>query len=458
MIHFARLRHGDGMVPPDTAVEGLSAEFIRLFIGAFMLLLVAGCGDAERGTHAVPVVEVWAHAGQQSERATLQGQVARFNAANTDFRINLTLIPEGNYNAQVQAAAVAGALPDLLEFDGPFLYAYVWQGRLRPLDDLLPDAVLGDLLPSIVAQGSYHGRLWSVATFDSGLGMYADRARLARAGIRIPTLERPWGLREFEAVLTRLASHDADGQVLDLKLNYAGEWYTYAYSPLLQSAGGDLVDRGDFRRAGGVLNSPAAVAALQALQGWIREGRVDPNVDDAAFVTGRVALAFGGHWNYARYREHYGDDLLLLPLPDFGRGPKTGQGSWCWAVTIDSKRLQAAARFLTFVLRPEEVLAMSAANGAVPATRTAIEGSPRYAPGGPLHLVVRQLMGGYAVPRPPTPAYPVITAEFQAAFDRIRSGSDVGAALDRAARLIDLEIEDNRGYPLLGRARAAALR
>jgi len=101
---------------------------------------------------------------------------------------------------------------------------------------------------------------------------------------------------------------------------------------------------------------------------------------------------------------------------------------------------------------------MTEANGAVPATRRAIARSPLYRPGGPLDLFVRQLDGGYAVPRPPTPAYPVITAEFQKAFDRVRSGDDVQAALQRAATVIDREIEDNQGYPLIGRAREEASR
>ncbi len=409
------------------------------------LCVLGGCSDTVDSTG--PVLEIWAHAGQARERRTLESQVARFNQANPDLQARLTLIPEGSYNAQVQAAAVAGELPDLLEFDGPFLYAYVWQGRLRPLDDLLPRRLIDDLLPSILQQGRYRERLWSVGTFDSGLGLYADRSRLQAADIRIPTLGRPWQRDEFKTVLDRLAEDDADGQVLDLKLNYAGEWYTYAFSPLLQSAGGDLVDRRTHDHATGVLNGPDSVAALSEVQQWIESGRVDPNIDDAAFTAGRTALAFGGHWNYPRYHQQLGDDLLLLPLPDFGHGSRTGQGSWSWAVTADSAHPEAAARVLAYLLLPTEVLAMSEANGAVPATRSAIARSPRYREGGALRLFVEQLESGHAVPRPRTPAYPVITAEFQKAFERLRSGSEVQATLDQAARVIDNEIVDNRGYP-----------
>ncbi|MCU7918358.1 MAG: extracellular solute-binding protein [Candidatus Thiodiazotropha sp. (ex Epidulcina cf. delphinae)] len=420
-----------------------------------MLLCIAlaatlyGCENSGTTQADVAKLTVWAHAGQESERATLQAQASRFNNTHPDLEIQLTLIPEGSYNAQVQAAAVAGELPDILELDGPFLYAYAWQGHLRPLDDLLSDALRADLLPSIIQQGLYQDRLWSVAVFDSGLGLYADRAKLLQAGIRIPTLENPWKEDEFEEILQRLARQDPDGQVLDLKLNYAGEWYTYGLSPLIQSAGGDLIDRRGYASADGVLNGPQTVAMMTTLQNWIQDNRIDPNIDDAAFVTHRVALAVGGHWNYRRYHASLGNDLLLLPLPDFGRGSKTGQGSWCWAVTAGSRQTKAASRFLTFLLDSDEVLSMTNANGAVPATRSAISRSPLYRPGGPLHLFVKQLEGGHAVPRPRTPAYPLITAEFQQVLDRIRSGGDVRATLDKAVQAIDREIEDNRSYPTI---------
>ena len=241
--------------------------------------------------------------------------------------------------------------------------------------------------------------------------------------------------------------------MLDLKLNYAGEWYTYALLPLIQSAGGDLIDRSDYQNTSGYLNGLETVAVLKTVQHWISDGLVDPNIDDAAFVSRRVALAFGGHWNYPQYYQHLGDNLLLLPLPDFGQGPRTGQGSWCWAITANSHHAEAAAKFLTFLLQSEEIIAMTQANGAIPATQSAIARSARYRSKGPLRLFVEQLNRGYAVPRPRTPAYPVITAEFQKAIERIRSGGDVQAILDRASRAIDREIEDNQGYPWVERGR-----
>lgn len=375
-------------------------------------------------------------------------QIARFNATQSDVYVRPTLIPEGSYNGQVQAAALAGELPDLLEFDGPFVYSYAWQGKLRPLEGLLPSALRADLLPSILAQGTYRGQLYSVGTFDSGLGLYVRPSRLRAVGARVP--QRPqdaWTVDEFERILAALAERDPDGAVLDLKLNYRGEWFTYAFSPVIESAGGDLIDRGDYRSAAGVLNGPAAVGAMRHVQSWIRDGYVDPNLDDSAFSAGRVALSWVGHWEYARYHTAVGDDLAVVPLPDFGRGTRTGEGSWNWGIPRSSRHPEAAMHFLEFILRPEEILRMTRANGAVPATRTALARSRLYGPGGPLRLFAVQLTQGYAVPRPRTPAYPVISSAFQGAFLSIRNGANVPRALDQAVRIIDADIDDNHGYP-----------
>jgi multiple sugar transport system substrate-binding protein len=423
--------------------------------GRIVLAALAGAvacsapGDQDPG----PLVRVWAHSGQDAERAVLEGQVSRFNETHAPLRVELELIPEGAYDEQVQSAALAGDLPDVLELDGPFVAAYAWRGHLRPLGPLVPDSVLDLLLPSIVEQGRYGDGLWALGTYDSGLGLFARRSALEAAGIPVPASpSEAWSVDEMDRWMALLADDDEDGAVLDLHLNYAGEWYTYALAPALRSAGGGLIDVGAMRAAG-TLDSPASARAISHVQRWIREGRVDPNVDDAAFVEGRVPLSWSGHWDFARYRQAWGDDVVALPLPDFGEGTRTGQGSWVWAVTSRAGDPEAAARWIRFLLTPAEVEAMAAANAAVPALASVADGSPLYGPGGPLRILLEQLRGGLAVPRPRTPAYPIVTSAFQEAFDAVRSGGDVDATLSEAAELVDQEIADNRGYPAMSRAR-----
>ncbi len=75
-----------------------------------------------------------------------------------------------------------------------------------------------------------------------------------------------------------------------------------------------------------------------------------------------------------------------------------------------------------------------------------MERSKLYGPGGPLRLFADQLLNGYGVARPRTPAYPVITSAFQQAFEDIRNGAGVKPSLDKAVAAIDRDIQDNDGY------------
>jgi len=417
----------------------------RLSLLAPLLLALSSCNKpaAKEDT-----LQLWVHSGQESERQVIEQQVKRFNASQKQTPIKVTFIPEGAYNTQVQAASLSKDLPDILEFDGPFVYNYVWQQNLIPIDNLISPKVRQDLLPSIIQQGTYKGSLYSVATFDSGLGLYAHRNQLKAAGVRIPTGNKDaWTLSEFNQALAKLAQKDRDRQVLDLKLNYRGEWFTYGFSPILASAGGDLIRRSNYQSTDGSLNNPASVTAMKQVQSWIQKGYVDPNIDEAAFTSGRVALSWVGHWVYKDYAKAVGKDLVVLPLPNFGNGSKTSQGSWNWGITANCKNPKLAMRFLEFLLQPKEVLAMANANGAVPGTKTAIAQSNLYSSSGPLHLFADQLLAGQTVPRPQTPAYPVITSAFQEAFANIRNGLEVKTALDKAVTTIDLDIQDNQGYP-----------
>jgi multiple sugar transport system substrate-binding protein len=401
---------------------------------------------------AEETVSVWFHSGKGEERQALDAQVADFNEANAgEVKIELVNLPEGSYNEQVQAGALAGDLPCLLDFDGPFVYNYAWSGYLMPLDSYVSADMKADFLPSIIEQGMYAGKLYSLGTFDSGLGIWGNKAYLEKAGVRIPTgIDDAWDQAEFMDALEKLQALDEVEYALDMKLNYEGEWYTYAFSPILQSFGADLIDRETYQSAEGVLNGPEAVEAMTFFQNLFTKGYANPNPagDDDFYGRKIAALSFVGHWMWAPHNEGLGDDLILLPMPNFGGKAVTGMGSWNWGLTSSCPSPDAAWKVLDYLVSPDEILRMTNANGAVPARNSAIAKSELYAEGGALNVFVKQLQGGVAVARPATPAYPVITQAFTEAAMNIITGADVKEELDKAVKKIDQDIEDNQGYPM----------
>ena len=146
------------------------------------------------------------------------------------------------------------------------------------------------------------------------------------------------------------------------------------------------------------------------------------------------------------YYDAFGDDMVILPMPNFGARQATGMGSWAWSITSQCDQPEAAWKFMEFLLSPEQILVTTDQNGAVPGRMSALAQSSLYGEGGRLNVFVQQLSEGIAVPRPITPAYPAITSAFYTAVDDILKGGDVQTELDSAADAIDADLEANGGY------------
>lgn len=443
----------------DLRKLGRGARSLALGAGVLVTaLFVAGCAsgggsaepDAGDGTGTITI---WAQEGQEGEVQAAKDAVAAFNESQDEITAELTLIPQATYQ-QTLASTAVDALPDVFEVGGESVGALVYAGKLRQLDGLVSDETIESQIPSIIAQGTYSdGNLYALAQYDSGLGLYGNKSLLEAAGITdIPTtVEEAWTVDEFEDAVIALAGVTPGGKGLDIKENYAGQWPGYAFTPVVNSAGYELVSDGS---AEGSLNAPEVAEALARFATW--RDYVDPNADDKAFTDGRVGLSWVGHWNYPAYTEALGDDLVVLPLPDFGNGTKSGQGSNAWGINAQSPNAAAGAKYLEFILQDEWIGQITASNGAVPATASAIAASELYAEDGPLRLYYDQLQltcgseppspDCVTVPRTISPAWPVINTSFSEAFWAIYGGADAQTELDKAAKAIDLDYADNGGY------------
>ena len=420
------------------------------------LEILLGATFMSAASLAAADITVWHHGGRgDGERDLIAAQIDAWNAANPEMQASLELLPEGSYNEQVAAAALAGDLPDLLDFDGPNYANNVWSGYLAPLNNLVSADVIANLSPSLISQGTYpvDGQLYSLGQFDSGLGIWGNKAILEEAGVRIPTgVADAWSGEEFEAALAALQDLESVTHALDIKMNYGqGEWFSYGFSPIVQSFGGDFINRETWR-AEGTLNGEGAVAAMNMVQGLFNNDYIVPASagDDSFFGQKNAALALVGHWMWGAHNEAHGDNLVLLPMPNFGGKQVTGNGSWTWGITETAEDKAATAALLEFLLQDDNIVALTNANGAVPGTLTAMASTENFAEGGALSLYTEQLQNDIAMPRPAHPAYPVISASFAQAFADIASGADVQETLNKAAAAIDEDIEDNGGYAPFG--------
>jgi len=408
---------------------------------AFLIaMLVASVSAA-----AAPVrVSLWRHETDPVELEAGLQAVARFNSQQQRWFLDAETLPQETYTSSIAAAALAGQLPCLMTLDQPVVPNFAWARHIRPLDDLVLPETLASL--SEGGKGAYRGHIYSVGQFDAVLVLFAKRSDLDKFGVRVATMNSPYSAAEFHDILRKIKAQAPRLFPLDLNSRSVGEWISYAFSPWIQSAGGDIIDRKSQRTADGFINGPPARAVARWYQSLFAERLVEQRVvDDQGLIQGRTVFHYSGSWEVVRYSQQFGDDLVIMPPPDFGHGPKVGAGSWHWGVSATCRYPKAAADFLEFLLTPAEIAAASDIRALVPTTEAGAALSNYYRTGSPFRIIY-EFARAYAIKRPETPGYPKISSAFEKAMLDIRYGKSVDDALDAAADAIDDDIRRNVGY------------
>ncbi|MGD9611463.1 MAG: sugar ABC transporter substrate-binding protein [Kiritimatiellia bacterium] len=416
----------------------------NLALAALIATAAAGCAPDRSPPR---IIRVWCQQGQEAENQAMRAMAAAFNEAHAaqNLEAQLTFFPDFQYTEKVSIAAAARDLPDVLALDGPTVAQFVDAGLLRPIAAWFSAAELADFAPTIRAQGTIGGELYALGAFDSAMVLYYDRELLARAGVMAPADSRGWTWDEFLVACAQLKAAGLDPVALHMDIT-GDEWYTYAFSPLLWSAGGHLIDA-EGRQVEGVLNAPENAAALRRWREvFARDFAARAPIDPDPFGHGQTALDWSGHWMVRSHLEAKGDRLGAMPLPRMGPETVAACGSWCWGLTQDARDPDAAALWLRWVTDPVHgIQPIVAANGAVPARASAYPLFPEYAD--PPFRLFRDLQETAGRPRPRTPVYPTLTQHVAAALRDVARGADPQECLDRAAAQVQRRLDRQGGTP-----------
>ena len=413
-------------------------------LGLFTAALL-GTALMSGSAFAQATLSMWYHgAGNEVESKIVNQIISDFNASQSDFKVELQSFPQAAYNDSVTAGALAGNLPDILDVDGPNMPNWAWANYMQPLK--IDESKIASFLPG--TKGTWNGQLYSVGLWDAAISLVTRKSYLDELGLRVPTLDQPWTKEEFMDALAKAKASGKFQNALDLGTAWTGEWYPYAFSPFLQSFGGDIVDRSTYKTAEGALNGDAAIEFGKWWQALFTEGYAqatqDPADRDAGFNSGKYAFSWNGNWAALGSLDAY-DDVLFLPAPDFGNGSKIGAASWQFGVSAKSAHPDGAAKFIEFALQDKYLADFSNGIGLIPATASAAALTENYKEGGKLATFFG-LSEKQALVRPVTPGYVVQAKVFEKALADIANGADVEATLDAAVDEINADIEKNGGY------------
>jgi len=288
-------------------------------------------------------ITMWGEWSGDAEKQVLS-MVDRFHAAQPSVKVSY--IVTGDMVTKLLTATATGQTPDLILWDRWQTAMYASKNVFAPIDDLVTrDAVdMDQFFPEAIRELTADGKLYGLPLTVDGWNIFINRKLFREKGLEAP---RTWD--ELEQCAVALTVWEGD------KLVCAGitmAWFPWLFNQWIQTAGGSILTEDGTKTA---YNSAAGKMVLEY---WDRLLNVDKvykigfesglgqGVD--AFVTGKVAMTWGGLWSVEGYKT-YGEDLEfeLIPMPAGPNGDRGGFiGGFGLVIPAASKYKEQAFRFM----------------------------------------------------------------------------------------------------------------
>ncbi|MET7570348.1 sugar ABC transporter substrate-binding protein [Streptomyces sp. NPDC005492] len=350
----------------------------RWILALALTLLLAGCtGGGTDGSADGRITLRFQSLAWQEESVTANKELVKeWNATHPDIKIEYVQGSWDSVHDQLLTSFEGGEAPDVIHDASDDLADFAYGGYLADLRDLLP-ARLKSEIPQ---------RSWDTATFGEGIYgvpflqeprvVVANATWLKKAGVRIPTPERPWSWPEFRDITRRLSGDGKYGVAWPLKEPVS------ATLNLSLSAGGALFHRGADGRV-----TVRFEAADQVVPRTIHD---QADVDHSASPTtlgsgGSDTLPgfFGGKYAMVplgfSYRQQIaqqapkGFDWQVLPAPAGADGLTQGVSPQTLSIAEDSPHKKEAAEFIDFLLQPKNMVRLALGDWMLPTGTQALK-------------------------------------------------------------------------------------
>ncbi|MFT2015560.1 ABC transporter substrate-binding protein [Streptomyces sp. 796.1] len=312
---------------------------------------------------------------EESVRAN-KALVAEWNAAHPQSRVSYVQGSWTSVHDQLLTSFEGGEAPDVIHDASDDLADFAYGGYLADLTALRSER----LRRAIPAHGwdtaTFDGRVYGVPFLQEPRMVMANRRLLAAAGVRLPTVAKPWSWPEFAAVASRLTRGDAYGvawplkepvsATLNLSLSTGGRLFhrgpdgkvTIGYGPADHTVPRTIHDQ--VVREGSAARSTLGMSGADTLPG---------------FFGGRYAMVpLGFAYRQQIVQQAPKDfDWVVLPAPA-GPGGDLRQGVSPQTLSIaqDCRRKEEAMSFVEFLVRPENQVRLARGDWLLPTATAAL--------------------------------------------------------------------------------------
>jgi fructooligosaccharide transport system substrate-binding protein len=287
--------------------------------------------------------------------------IAEFQRQYPTIRIQREAVPYEELYRKIQTSIAAASPPDIMYADGPAVAGYAANGALLPLDGFLSPQDRRDFHPTALAEGSWLGKLYGLASEQSAPVMYYRLDAFDEAGVKPPTtLDAAWTWPQAREALRRVTKIPPQGGIPE---RYGVEriFGQYTLMSSIRSAGDRRAGKfstlykawaqvsQDGKTVKSYLDAPEVIEAFKFFQEMWKEGSMAKERIPDAMPTGRAAAWVGAEWAEGRLLAAFKDlKWSATPLPYF-RAPFVHGGSYSYVVSVGTKNQKEAGLFVLWM-------------------------------------------------------------------------------------------------------------
>jgi fructooligosaccharide transport system substrate-binding protein len=325
-------------------MEKRTYRFIVLWV--VLGVLLAGCSDAKAKTDTVAKVDekiplkFWTFEDTETE-----AYIKRLALVPDTIDLEVTVIPNAQYEQKLRVATNGGGAPDAFMVDGPYIANYAYNGMLKSLDDYVDKAFWDDYVESSRQKCTFNNHIYALSQQETGLVLFYNKDHFAEAGItNIPaSWDEAWTYDQLIDAAVKLTQRDASGNVVRFGINptmntpdMINEGMTFTLLNWLWNHGFEYVDS-KYTTASGYLDSPQSITALNSYAELFNKKIAPLQSVEQGFETGKISMLvhnvslIGGY--ETKFPElHFG----VMPIPK-GMKHYGTTGGWAYGVSSQSK-------------------------------------------------------------------------------------------------------------------------
>lgn len=376
-------------------------RFSAMMVTATLVLSLAGCGAGGgasqadgTGSNAKPsdngaatTVQFWGHINDEWN-ASHQESIDRFNASQSDIKVEATFFPYNDFEAKIQTSLLSGGDgADLYEIWGGWALDFIAAEALSPV----PEKFIADLVedcyePVIGAFKGDDGKTFYGVPLEYNIeygGMLVNKPKFEELGLEYP---KTWD----ETIAIAKQTAVADGELMEMRgMDFTtNDTMIATFLSMILSQGGEYLVDGKIS-----LNTPEGNKAMQTLVDYVAVDHLT-NLDS---VTGAAGTDIEGHVFIARdeamivprgpwviaslegeFDKTYGVDFDYIPQPFFGDVKAfPSETGWGMCVPKASKNADAAWVYAEYFLEKDNLEQHNINCGMIP-PRKSIAEDPAY--------------------------------------------------------------------------------